>query len=256
MLVKALGMASNTGQTAITPSFLLNETTLINCGGIGGLTPSELAQIDIVFLSNSGAEYSRFLPLLAEAHVQHSGGGFTLYAQQETLDALHETLFNGTLHPDYTRVASAHGPSIARFHAIEIGESLPLPDGIATPLPAEHTLPTIGWLIEGEWRALALPGEGEPCHSFWQWVSSTPSLTDIVCELPTLSGQPQTTEHTHEYFLSHVQPFLSLLPPNSQLWLYGIAPENQDDFLAEVKTQMSNSFIRAEILQHNAEIEL
>lgn len=257
MLVKALGTTSNHGAAVTTSSLLLDETALINCSGSGNLSMSELVRIDTILLSNSSPEQCRYLVPFAQAHAQHQGNGFTIYAQQETLNALHETMFNDGVSPDYTKILGANGNPVLRFQAIEAGETLPLPGGIATPLPAEHEIPTIGWLVEGEWRALALPGGGEPCRSFWQWISSTPSLTDIVCDLaPYFDASPQETDQICQNFLEKLQPFLPLLPPNSQMWLHSTRGKTDDILFEKIRAHLSNSFIRAEILRPDSVMEL
>jgi hypothetical protein len=117
----------------------------------------------------------------------------TVYALQEVLDALQRTL------PEAARER-------LRFEAVDVGDTVALPDGMATALPADRgAQPAIGWLIEGPWRALAICGDDGAFAAFWHWAANAPSLTDVIC--PQIGADA-----------------LALLPPNVHIWLPPDAP--------------------------------
>ena len=219
MRVKVLGASSGNGQAARTTSFLVDGHCLIDCGtGVTDLDTEALLQIDTVLLTHSHLDHCGSLPLLADAHVTHGGRGLDVYTQQETIAALKQHMFNGLAWPDYTKAAPGNVPWI-RMHALEVGDAIPLQDGLATALPAEHSVPALGWLLEGQWRALAYTGDSGPCLAFWHWISHVPSLTDVICELSYLNEQSAQAVQGGHMSPALLLPMLEILPPNVHVWI-------------------------------------
>ena len=104
------------------------------------------------------------------------------------------------------------------------GYALPLGEGLATALPANHSVPALGWLIEGSWRALAFSGDSGPCPAFWQWVSNVPSLTDVICELTYTDERQAEAARQGHMTPALLLPFLPQLPANTHLWISHIDP--------------------------------
>ncbi len=219
MHVKILGSSAGVGRSARTTSFLIDGHCLLDCGtGVGDLSVDELLRIDTVLLTHSHLDHSGCLPLLADAHATHGGPGLTVHTQAETIAALREHMFNGSLWPDYARMPDERAPWV-RFSAVEVGDAVPLSDGMATALPAQHSIPSIGWLLEGAWRALAFSGDSGPCLPFWHWISHVPSLTDVICELTYPSEQSELAVKAGHMSPALLLPMLELLPPNVHLWI-------------------------------------
>lgn len=256
MRVKALGTFSHHGLMARTTSFQIDDTTLIDCGpGVEDLPTAELLRIERVFLTHSHIDHCQFLPLLADIHASHDGNGLTVIGLQETLDAMTTHMFNNVLWPDYTRITNSRGTPLIATHAIDVGDSLPLMDGIITALPCEHTVPALGWLVEGPWRALAFSGDSSPCAGFWHWISNVPSLSDVVCELnypDTLRGFAEKAGHQTP---SGIAPFLPLLPPNVQLWVSHMERGHENEILNDVSAN-SPGMLQIDILQPDTVIDL
>ncbi|PTU71524.1 3',5'-cyclic-nucleotide phosphodiesterase [Chromobacterium haemolyticum] len=240
MHIKVLGAAACIGHPGHTTSFLIDEDTLIDCGtGVTSLRADEMLSIRQVLLTHSHADHCGCLPLLADVHASRRGPGLTVYSQQETLDALRAHLFNGELWPDYTRQPSVEQPWL-RLQAVEPGYALPIGEGLATALPANHSVPALGWLIEGIWRALAFSGDSGPCPAFWQWVSNVPSLTDVICELTyTDERQGEAARQGHMTPLL-LLPFLPLLPANTHLWISHIDPGCREHLLEQLRSEYAN----------------
>lgn len=235
MRVTILGASSGIGRPAHTTSFLLGNSTLIDCGtGVGTLDVAQLLQIERVLLSHSHLDHCGFLPLLADVHAGHDGPGVTVYSQQETLDAVKQHLFNGVIWPDYTVTPSAESPYV-KLKAIEVGDTIALPDGMATALPAQHSIPAVGWLVEGDWRALAFSGDTGPCPAFWQWIAQVPSLSDVLCEITYDDDHlPQARRYGH-LAPSLLAPLLDPLPPAVHLWVSHLDPGEEPRMMQHIR---------------------
>lgn len=255
MHVKVLGVSAGIGQAARTTSFLVDGNCLIDCGsGVADLDTDALLQIDTVLLTHSHLDHSGSLPLLADAHVTHGGRGLDVYTQQETISALQQHMFNGLLWPDYTKSAPGNMPWV-RLHALEVGDSIPLPDGMATALPAEHSVPALGWLLEGPWRALAFTGDSGPCLAFWHWISHVPSLTDVICELSYLNEQSAQAMKGGHMSPALLLPLLEILPPNVHVWITHTEHSLRSQILEQVRKELP-SLLHLHPLEQGITIEL
>ncbi|GGY04220.1 3',5'-cyclic-nucleotide phosphodiesterase [Paludibacterium paludis] len=256
MRVKALGTFSHHGLMSRTTSFQIDDTTLIDCGpGVEDLPTDELLRIDRVFLTHSHADHCQFLPMLADLHASHGGPGFTVVALQETLDALTNHMFNGVMWHDYTRQRLPSGDAVVRLAPTEVGDALPLMDGLVTALPCQHTVPAAGWLVEGPWRALAFTGDSSPCAAFWHWISNVPSLSDVVCELNFPDSMRDFAEQAGHQTPSGIAPFLDLMPPNIQLWVSHMERGHEQAILDDLAAR-APAMMQVEALQPDTVIDL
>ncbi|WP_024301757.1 3',5'-cyclic-nucleotide phosphodiesterase [Pseudogulbenkiania sp. MAI-1] len=235
MRVTILGASSGIGRPAHTTSFLLDDNTLIDCGtGVGSLEVAQLLRIERVLLTHSHLDHCGFLPLLADVHAGHNGPGITVHSQQATLNAVKQHLFNGVIWPDYTTTPSAEAPYV-RLQPLEVGDTVALSGGMATALPAAHSIPAIGWLIEGEWRALAFSGDTGPCPAFWQWISQVPSLSDVLCEITYDDDHLEQARRYGHMAPSLLAPLLDPLPPAAHLWVSHLDPGEEPRMMQHIR---------------------
>ncbi|KJV32882.1 beta-lactamase [Aquitalea magnusonii] len=255
MHVKVLGSSSGNDQAARTTCFKVDDNCLLDCGsGISELDTAAMLQIDTVLLTHNHLDHCCGLPLLADAHITHGGRGVDVYTQQETISALKQQMFNSTDWPDYTRAAPGNVPWL-RLHPVEVGDAVTLPDGIATALPAEHSVPALGWLLEGPWRALAFTGDSGPCLAFWHWISHVPSLTDVICELSYLNEKSANALAAGHMSPALLVPMLEILPPNVHVWLTHTDHAQRAQLLEQVRKELP-SLLHLHPLDQSISIEL
>ena len=163
-------------------------------------------------------------------------------------------MFNSQQWPDYTKAAAGNVPWL-RLHAVEVGDAVSLPDGIATALPAEHKVPTVGWLLEGPWRALAFTGDSGPCLPFWHWISHVPSLTDVICELSYLNENSSKAMVDGHMSPALLIPMLEILPPNVHVWITHTDNRQRTQLLEQVRKELP-SLLHLHPLEQGISIEL
>lgn len=236
MIVTVLGTACGIDNIAPTSSFVVDNNTLLDCGsGVETLSVERMLQIERILLTHAHLDHCSALPTLLDCHAKHEGRGITVYTQQETIDTLQSNLFNGELSPDFSLMLSREGDPLLRFNPIEVGDAIPLPDGMATALPAQHSIPSVGWLVEGPWRALAYTGDSGPCPAFWHWATNVPSLSDVVCEVTYTSSHEDQAKAEGHMTPELLRPMLDLVPPNVHIWVSHLDGQHKDRVLAEVR---------------------
>ncbi|WP_199154512.1 3',5'-cyclic-nucleotide phosphodiesterase [Chromobacterium sp. ASV23] len=234
MDIRILGTAACIGQPGLTTCLLLGQDTLLDCGtGCGSLAAEEMLRLRRVLLTHSHIDHCGLLPLLADVHACLRGPGLDVYAHEATLDALREHVFNGCIWPDYTRQPAPDAPWL-RLKPVDVGDTVALEDGLATALPAEHSVPALGWLIEGPWRALAFSGDSAPCPAFWQRLAGTPALTDVICEVTYSDERLHDAQQQARMVPALLGSLLPQLPANVHLWLTHIDPSCREAVMQQM----------------------
>jgi ribonuclease BN (tRNA processing enzyme) len=176
--IRVLGCSGSIAAGSRTTSFLLDSDVLIDAGtGVGDLTLDELAAIDHILVSHSHLDHVLSIGLLADSVARRRADRppIRVHALPATLDALRKHLFNGVIWPDFTRLPSAEQPILA-FEPFGIGDVLALGERRIEVLPAEHTVPAVGFAVlapaGGDGGAWVFTGDTGPNPALWRRLRS------------------------------------------------------------------------------------
>lgn len=176
MNIRVLGCSGSIASGYKTTAFLLDDDILIDAGtGVGDLSLEEMARVDHVLVSHSHLDHVLAIPLLADSVLRLRGqtgrAPIQIHGLAETLAALRQHLFNGVIWPDFTRLPSAERP-VLQLQPFEIGEQLTLGGRRIEVLSAEHTVPAVGFAVDGGQRGhWVYTGDTGPNPALWQRLS-------------------------------------------------------------------------------------
>jgi ribonuclease BN (tRNA processing enzyme) len=172
MSIRVLGCSGAIAAGCRTTAFLLDEGVLIDAGtGVGDLSLDELARIDHICISHSHLDHILSIALLSDAvmrqRIERRRGPITVHALPATLQALKTHIFNGVIWPDFTRLPSAEDPALD-FLPFQVGDVLALSGRRIEVLPAAHTVPAVGFAVEGKRGHWVFTGDTGPNPALWQ----------------------------------------------------------------------------------------
>ena len=188
MRLTIMGCSGSVSAGLRTTCLLLDEDILIDCGtGAGDLDLEAMIKIDRVFLTHSHLDHVAMLPMLAD-----TAGGFrkrplVVHALRDTISILRSHLFNSLIWPDYTVQPSPEQPYI-RFEAMEEGQTVVSRGRKITALPARHSVPAVGYLLESGKAAFAYSGDTTLCEPFWDALNLVENLKYLMMEATFLDG--------------------------------------------------------------------
>jgi len=168
--IRVLGCSGSIAAGSRTTSFLLGDNVLIDAGtGVGDLTLDELVRIDHILVSHSHLDHVLSIGLLADSVARRRVGQppIRVHALPATLEALRMHLFNGVIWPDFTRLPSAEQPVLV-FEPFAIGKVLAIGGHRIEVLPAEHTVPAVGFAVLADLGAWVFTGDTGPNPALWQ----------------------------------------------------------------------------------------
>ncbi|MCB1935591.1 MAG: 3',5'-cyclic-nucleotide phosphodiesterase [Nitrosomonas sp.] len=182
MKLRILGCSGGIGGDSDTTSILVDSDILIDAGtGVGNLTFDELSQIDHIFVTHSHLDHIVFIPFLVDTVGFLRKNPITVYATQATLDTLKQHLFNWEIWPDFTKIPDARNPYM-RYEAISQGGIIDLGGRKIMPLPANHVVPSVGYLIDSGRASLVFTGDTTTNDALWPIVNAIDNLEYLIIE--------------------------------------------------------------------------
>ena len=182
MKIRVLGCSGGIGGGLRTTSFLVDEDILVDAGtGVGDLSLEALARIDHIFVTHSHLDHVTSIPFLVDTVCWMRSKPIVVYAIKETLEILRAHLFNWKIWPDFTQIPDAARPFMA-YREVKVGEPVELGGRRITAIPANHTVPAVGYALDNGRNALIFSGDTAPNDALWRVVNTTPNLKYLIIE--------------------------------------------------------------------------
>lgn len=248
MIVQVLGCSGSIAAGSRTTSFLLDDDVLVDAGtGVGDLPLEALARIDHILISHSHLDHVLAIGLLADSVMrerQPERGPIRVHALAETLAALRTHIFNGVIWPDFTRLPSAEQPMLALV-PIAVGEVLGLAGKRIEVLSAAHTVPAVGFAVEGGaagWWVYT--GDTGPNPALWQRLEHM-KVAHLVIETAFRDDERQLARISRHLCPSALGHELQHLKGSVDVHITHIKPGEMDVVMAEIGRLGSPHRIRA-----------
>lgn len=180
MKVRVLGCSGAIARDCRTTSFLIDGRILIDAGtGAGDLTLDEMQAIDHVLLTHSHLDHIAALPLMVDAVSSRRAQPVQVHALPETIAALQAHVFNNVIWPDFSRIPSSAAPFV-RYSTVAVGQVLGIAGVAIEVLPAEHTVPAVGYAVQGATGWWVYSGDTGRNPAFWRRVNQIPMSVLVI----------------------------------------------------------------------------
>lgn len=161
---------------------LVDHDILIDAGtGVADLPLAELAMIDHVFITHPHLDHIAALPLLIDSVADLRETPLTVYATAATLEIIRKHIFNWAIWPDFSEIPSRDQP-VMRYQPIRLGQKTSLGGRGITALPAEHTVPAVGYQLDSGMASLVFTGDTTCNDAFWPVVNKIANLRFLLIE--------------------------------------------------------------------------
>lgn len=163
-------------------SFLVNDHVAIDAGSLGFYrNPAEQAAVRHVFLSHSHLDHWASLPTFLVNVVGMGNGPVHLYASEDVLTCLREDVFNTRVWPNFLTMTHEGRPFVVP-HTIGGGQAMTVEGLRITPVPVNHTVPTLGFILEDATSAIVIASDTAATTEIWQRANATANLKAIFLE--------------------------------------------------------------------------
>jgi ribonuclease BN (tRNA processing enzyme) len=164
-------------------SFLLNGTVALDAGSLGLYgTPSEQARVKHVFLSHSHIDHLATLPVFLENAYEGRADAVTVHGSEAVLACLRTDLLNERVWPDLLLLSRPETPFL-RLEALAPGKAVEVEGLRVTPVPVDHTVPTLGFVVEDGSAAVVFSSDTGPTEDLWRAANALPHLRAVFLEV-------------------------------------------------------------------------
>ena len=199
MKIRVLGCSGAIARDCRTTSFLVGSDVLIDAGtGVGDLTLDEMEHIDHVFLTHSHLDHIAALPLMLDAIGARRTAPMHVHALPATIAALQAHIFNDVIWPDFTRIPAPDAPFVRRV-PFATGQTITVGNKTIEVLPAEHTVPAVGFSVCAGGNCWVFTGDTGPNPALWARVNQLPVHALVI----------ETAFGNHDEMLAQVSQHLS-----------------------------------------------
>lgn len=182
MRIRVLGCSGGIGGSLRTTALLVDDDILVDAGtGVGDLSLESLAKIDHIFVSHSHLDHVTSIPFLVDTVCWMRGSPIVVYGIKDTLDILRSHLFNWKIWPDFTQIPDDDNPFM-RYREVQVGEAVVIGGRRITAMPANHTVPAVGYLLDSGRASLAYSGDTTLNDGLWKVVNEAPNLRYLIIE--------------------------------------------------------------------------
>ncbi len=235
MKIRILGCSGGIGDGRHTTSMLIDQDILLDAGtGAIRLTRDELARIDHVFLTHSHLDHILALPLLLDSVAGERGHPLTVHATPEVLNILREHLFNWHIWPDFTCIPSKEAPFL-RVAEIRLGVPIRLGTRELTPIPANHVVPAVGYLMRGgNGSSLLFSGDTASHEALWEFANAQPDLANLIVECSFSNALADIAEASKHYCPQTLAADMVGLKPGPAVWITHLKPGGEAEIMAQL----------------------
>jgi ribonuclease BN (tRNA processing enzyme) len=225
MRLRVLGCSGGIGGRHLrTTSFLVDSDILLDAGtGVGDLSLAELSLVDHIFITHSHLDHVTSIPFVVDTVGGMRARPIVVYATRATIEIIRSHLFNWAIWPDFSEIPSPEAPFM-RYQEIEVGRTITIAGREITPLPANHTVPAVGYHLDSGKSSLVFTGDTGPNDSLWKVVNRIRNLRYLIVETAfsnkerqlavvskhlcpeTLADELAKLERSAEIYVTHLKP--------------------------------------------------
>jgi HD-GYP domain-containing protein (c-di-GMP phosphodiesterase class II)/ribonuclease BN (tRNA processing enzyme) len=230
-LIKVLGSYGNRGENKGTTSFLIAENIVIDAGNLSNGLGKDVEKLEHIFLSHSHFDHILDIPFVIDTNFGNRERPIKIYGLKETIEDV-KLIFNNKIWPDFSRIKLKNGKNSIQFVEIEEFQEFYFGELKITTIPAEHLVPTIGFIIEKENKSIIITSDTYKSEKLVSIINSTPNLQAVLIE----ASFPNELEELAKS-AKHLTPKLikEMKIDKKLLYFYHFKGEFKEKIVAELK---------------------
>jgi len=183
VIFKVLGCSGGELPGHRTTCFLVDGRLAIDAGALtASLSLRQLARVDDILLTHSHFDHVKDVPLAADLLIGRRRRPVVVHASTECAATLRQSIFNGRLWPDFTRLPTRGSPVMA-IRPFVPGRRLTIGRYAVRTVPVDHPVESVGFLLSDGRATIAISGDTGPTQAFWKVVNAAPRLRALLVEM-------------------------------------------------------------------------
>jgi ribonuclease BN (tRNA processing enzyme) len=226
--------------------FLIDDQLAIDAGALGWFASVEVqAQIRHIFLTHSHLDHIAGLPILLDNIYGLQTAAPVVYGLPETLAALKNHLFNNLLMPDFVELSRQIAPFL-ELRELHPGQELQLGQYRVLPIAVEHTVPTVGYVIDDGDTAVLFITDTSPVPQLYSEMATIPRLRAVFLEASFPDEQAELARISMHLTSSQFVEWGRHFPADVPVYAIHIKPRYHDKVMAEILASGRRNLLVAE----------
>lgn len=162
--------------------FLIDDSVLLDAGTIGTqLTLAEQRRIRFVLLSHLHFDHIKGLPILADNLAEGFDIPVIVAGTESVIQGLMDHVFNDKVYPNFFKLPNREHP-VLQAQILDPGKPVTLSHLEVTPVPVNHAVPTVGYVVRDRQAALLYSGDTYQTEDIWSFGRTVPELKAAFIE--------------------------------------------------------------------------
>jgi len=238
MHLRVLGCSGGFGAGLRTTAFLVDDDVLIDAGtGVGDLPYEQLRRIRHIFVTHSHLDHIASIPLLVDTLFDELSEPLVVHAQQQTIDALREHLFNGQIWPDFSALPDPDR-AVLHFEPLEPGSRRTLAGRTFESIPVEHTVPAVAYRCSDASGAFCFSGDTSTNETLWPALNAASALDLLIVEAAFPNSEQRLARIAQHYCPASLAVDLAKLNAWPRLAVTHLKSGHEDEIMAELEATL------------------
>ena len=138
-----------------------------------------------------------------------------------------------------------------RYEEIELGRTVALAGRAFTPLPAVHTVPAVGFLLDSGAGSLVFTGDTGPNDALWQIVNRIDNLKYLIIETAFSNREKQLARVSLHLCPDMLAEELANLQREAEIYITHLKPGQSELMMQEILDAIGE--LKPRMLQNNQE---
>ncbi len=205
--------------------FLIDGSVLLDAGTIGArLTLAEQRRIRFVLLSHLHFDHIKGLPTLADNLAEGFDKPVIVAATEGVLQGLMDHVFNNKVYPNFFMLPNRERPVLQPL-VLDPCKPVTLGHLEVTPVPVNHSVPTVGYVLKDREGALLYSGDTHQTEEIWNLGRMIPELKAAFIESSFPDEQVELAKNSKHLTPSlFLKEFQKMRRPDLPVYAYHMKP--------------------------------
>ncbi len=234
MRIRAVGTSGGKTVSNRLTTFLIDDTFCIDAGSVcTGLSLEEQLKINHVVISHVHMDHVGELPLLVD-NMGMYGRSLTVYATGPTIHFLRESIFNGVIWPDFTRIPTVESPAL-RFVEVDYGKPVTIGAYTLTLLPVNHIEGSAGCHVEKDGKGLVYTSDTGSTEGIWEYVNRNPDVDAVITECSFPADMEDLAVRSLHLSGASLKGELDKITRDCRIMIYHLKPQFAEQIRREIE---------------------
>jgi len=236
MNISILGCGGSRGKDSRPTAFLIDGRLLLDAGtATEVLSLKECAEIDHILITHAHIDHIGDLPFIANLAFDMKKDPIILHGIEASIKDISAHIFNWRIWPDFPKIPNTKDAKLS-YRTLKPQKKVAVDQYSVLAIPVNHTVPTVGYLIDDGETALAYTGDTYNTDLFWEKVRGEKKLRAVIIESSFPNRLEEAARITRHLTPSLLEQEVKKLKRNDvEIYVSHIKPVFKKEVIADLR---------------------